>query len=136
MIHTSTISQFVWAPTAFVMRDFCQPNNADRGLIMPTYQTLEMLHEHLQADIIGEDCLACSPGRITVHTRRHVRRRWVQLRKQESRLTASLVADNVSRDRETIDEQILNRRRQSNYPTQLQTMHIPAHLPQAHQEAP
>lgn len=74
--------------------------------IRQTYQTLQMLHEDLQADIIGKNRLTC-PTRRAVHAPRHVRRRWVQLRQQESSLTASLVADDIAWDGEAIHKQLL-----------------------------
>ena len=67
-----------------------------------------MFHEDLQAHIVGEDRLsrarACSRA---VHARRHMRCRRIQLRQQEPRLTAALVAHDVPWDREPVDEQVL-----------------------------
>ena len=67
-----------------------------------------MLHKHLQADIVGEDSLAVAgASRLAVHARRHVRRRRVQLREEEPGLTSALVADNVPRNGESVDEEFL-----------------------------
>lgn len=67
-----------------------------------------MLHENLQAHVVREDRLprARARGRA-VHARGHVRRRRVQFRQKETRLTTALVADDVPRDREAIGEQFL-----------------------------
>lgn len=67
-----------------------------------------MLHKHLQTDIIRKDCLAStSTGRRAIHRRRHMRRRRVELGQQKSSLTASLVADDVPRNWESVDEEFL-----------------------------
>lgn len=67
-----------------------------------------MLHEHLQAHVVREDGLAIARGgRRAVHRRGHVRRRRVELRKEEARLAAALVADDVPRNGEAIDEEVL-----------------------------
>ena len=69
-----------------------------------------MLHEDLQADVVREDSLAGAAARgCAVHACRHVRRRRVELRQQEPRLATALVAHNVPRDREAVDEQFLSR---------------------------
>lgn len=39
-----------------------------------TYQAFEMLHEHLQADIVGEDSLSGAALGRAIHARGHVRR--------------------------------------------------------------
>ena len=70
-----------------------------------------MLHEDLQADVVREDRLPCSRTRgRTIHTRGHVRRRRVELREQETRLTATLAADDVSLNRkvEPVREEVLS----------------------------
>ena len=73
-----------------------------------------MFHEDLQAHIVGEDRLSSARARSrAVHARRHVRRRRVQLRQQEPRLTAALVAYDVPWDREPVDEQVLRIRDRS-----------------------
>ena len=75
-----------------------------------THQTLQMLHEHLQANVVREDRLAiASAGRRPVHARRHVCRRGIQLGQQEPSLRAVLVADNVTWDRESVSEQVLQK---------------------------
>lgn len=67
-----------------------------------------MFHEHLQANIVREDSLTRTSGlRGAIHGRGHVRRRGVELRQQESRLTATLIADDVSWDREAVTEEVL-----------------------------
>lgn len=38
-----------------------------------THQALEMLHEHLETDIVSEDSLTIPGGRVAVETGRHVR---------------------------------------------------------------
>jgi hypothetical protein len=67
-----------------------------------------MLHEDLQTDIVCEDRLACTGARRgSIHRRRHVRRRRVQLGQQEPRLTPALVANDVSWNWETVHKKIL-----------------------------
>lgn len=67
-----------------------------------------MLHEHLQADVVGENSLArAGAASRAVHARRHVCCRGVQLGQQETRLTTALVANDVSRNREPINQKLL-----------------------------
>lgn len=69
-------------------------------------QSLEMFHKHLERDIVGEDSSAASSCR-TVHASAHMRRRRVELAQQETRLRAILVTNNVSRNWESVGQQIL-----------------------------
>ena len=67
-----------------------------------------MLHEDLQADVVREDRLARTRARgSAVHACRHMCRRRVELREQETRLRAALIADDVPWDREPIDQEVL-----------------------------
>lgn len=69
-------------------------------------QTLEVLHEYLETDVVGEDCLAWCCGTIAASA--GVCGTWVELGEQETCLRASLVTDDVSWDRETVLEQLLS----------------------------
>ena len=67
------------------------------------YQTLQMLHEDLQTNIIRKDGLSrTSAGGRAIHRRRHMCRRGVELGKEESRLTSTLVAHEVARNGESV----------------------------------
>lgn len=70
-----------------------------------------MLHEDLQTDIVRKDGLtsASAWGRA-IHAGRHMCRRRVELRKQETCLTAALITYDVSRDRRAVDKKVLLRR--------------------------
>ena len=64
----------------------CQHQRRARKEIR-TYQTLQMLHEHLQTDIVCEDSLAGARARSrAIHARGHVRRTGVELGEQETGL--------------------------------------------------
>lgn len=75
-----------------------------------THQSFEMFHEHLQADIIGENggTSPSTAGR-TVHALGHVCRGRIKFRQQEASLGASLIAYNVTRNREAVNKKVLNR---------------------------
>lgn len=67
-----------------------------------------MLHKHLQAHIVCKNRLSCTRTlRRSIHRRRHVRRRWVQLGQQEARLTSPLITHDIPWDRESVREKIL-----------------------------
>lgn len=67
-----------------------------------------MLHEDLQTDVISVDETAsCPSSSCTVGTARHVRRGRVELGEEETGLGPSRVADDVSRDRVPVRQQIL-----------------------------
>ena len=67
-----------------------------------------MLHEDLQTDIVREDGLTRTRSwGAAIHSTRHVRRTGVELGEQETSLRASLVTDNVSRNGESISEEVL-----------------------------
>lgn len=68
-------------------------------------QLLEMLHKHLEGNIIGKD--GRSNGCRAVLAARDVGGRWVELGQQETGLGSVLVTDNVTWDRETIRQQLL-----------------------------
>jgi hypothetical protein len=72
-----------------------------------THESLEMLHKNLQRDVIGED--RGRSARSAVRASAHVRRRRIQLGEKESSLGSALVADDVSRDRVSVGEQVLDR---------------------------
>lgn len=73
-----------------------------------TYQAFQVFHKDLQADIVRKDGLTCACAwSRTVHACWHVCRWRVELRKQESSLTSSLVTDNVAGDWRTVDEKVL-----------------------------
>ena len=65
-----------------------------------------MLHKHLQAHIVRKDRLPASRS-SPIRVARHVRRRRVQLAQQEPRLTSTLIANDVSRDGQTVFQQLL-----------------------------
>lgn len=69
-------------------------------------KSLEMLHEHLQGNIICEDSSATS-SRRAIHSAAHMRSRRVEFRQQETCLRTVLVTDNVSRDGEAVGQKIL-----------------------------
>ena len=72
------------------------------------YQALQVLHEDLQANVVREDGLTIAAARgLAIHARRHVRGGGVELREEETRLTAALVADDVPRDGEAVDKEFL-----------------------------
>lgn len=64
-----------------------------------------MVHESLQADIVREDCLR-GLGYSSV-ARRGVRRRRVELRKEETSLGTACVTNDETRQREAILNEIL-----------------------------
>ena len=85
------------------------PHKTKKGT-QDTHEPLEVLHEHLQTDVVREDRLASRATAGAVHARRHVRRRRVELREQEPRLGPALVAHDVARNREAVHEEFLQRR--------------------------
>lgn len=98
--------QFVCAPTALKEKHERYYKSQDTG--SNTNQSLEMLHEYLKTDVIRKYRLtSTSAWRRSIHRRRHVRRRRVQLRQQKPRLASSLIADDVPRYGEPVDQQIL-----------------------------
>lgn len=67
-----------------------------------------MLHKHLQAHVVGENRLSRTRTlRRTIHRRRHVRRRRIQLGQQETRLTSPLITHDIPWDRESVREEVL-----------------------------
>ena len=66
-----------------------------------------MLHKNLQTDIVRENCLPTRNARVAVHSTGHVRCGRVQLGEKEPRLTSTLIADNVARNWETVNEEFL-----------------------------
>ena len=73
-----------------------------------THQSLEMLHEYLQTDIVREDGLSASCRCIAVHASRHVCCRGIELGEEETSLRSTLIADDVTRDGEALRKEILN----------------------------
>ena len=65
-----------------------------------------MVHENLQAHVVGEDDVAAATHRRTAI----VRRARVELSQQESRLRAVLVANDQARDREASREDLISLR--------------------------
>ena len=65
-----------------------------------------MVHERLQADVVGEDCLR-RLAHATVGARR-VRRRGVELGQQEAGLRAAGVADDEAGQGEAVLDQLLS----------------------------
>jgi hypothetical protein len=64
-----------------------------------SYQSFQVLHKHLQTDVVCEDGLPIARTRSgTVHVCRHVRCRGVQLREKETGLTSALIANDVTWD--------------------------------------
>jgi hypothetical protein len=93
-----------------------------------------VLHEDLQADIVGEDSRAGSSSVIAAH----VRCRGIQLGEQETGLRASSVANNISRNGESVGDQFLKDRRYRSAGRQFafEEVNVRLHRPLAFQSAP
>jgi hypothetical protein len=85
-----------------------------------------MIHECLQGDIISENCLGRLSTNATISTR-GMRRRRIELRQQETCLRTASIANNKTRQRETISYEFLS---MSVSHLRINTSYsIPLHLP-------
>jgi len=74
----------------------------------PDSQTLEAFHEYLQIDIVRENGGTLTTRATIVHPGRQMRRGRVKFGQEETSLAPALIANDVSRQREAIDQEFLS----------------------------